>query len=81
MTVRVLFFASLRERLRQSEASWRLPEGAKVGDLWNGLCAAHPELKGLDASIAFAVNHEYVDHGHALTDGDEVAVIPPVSGG
>ncbi len=81
MTVRLRFFASLRERLRRSEAEWTLPEDATVHDLWAALCQEYPPLAELGASISFAVNQEYVDRNHRLSNHDEVALIPPVSGG
>lgn len=81
MRVRLRFFASLRERLRRSEAEWTLPDQATIDDLWNGLCAEYPELTRQGRSISFAVNREYVERGHRLSDDDEVALIPPVSGG
>jgi molybdopterin synthase sulfur carrier subunit len=81
MIVRLRFFASLRERLRCSEAEWTLPERATVSDLWNALCAAYPQLVTLGPAISFAVNREYVDRDHRLAHNDEVALIPPVSGG
>lgn len=81
MTVRLRFFASLRERLRASEAARTLPDGSTVGEAWDALCCEHPEIACLSASIAFAVNREYVDRAHRLADGDELALIPPVSGG
>jgi molybdopterin converting factor subunit 1 len=81
MTVRLRFFASLRERLRASAAERTMADGATVGDLWAALCSERPELAPLSASMSFAVNREYVERGHVLADGDEVALIPPVSGG
>lgn len=81
MRVRVLFFASVRERLRRSEAHFDLAEGATVDDLWRLVCGEHPELEAVSRSVTFAVNREYVDRAHGLSEGDEVAVIPPVSGG
>ncbi len=81
MTVQLRFFASLRERLRRTEQEWTLPEGATVDDLWAALCAAYPQLAELRSSISFAVNHAYVDRTWRLADRDEVALIPPVSGG
>ena len=81
MTVRLRFFASVRERLRRSEAEWSLPVEATVGDLWQALCVEFPQLTELGASMSFAVNQEYVDRRHRLSDNDEVALIPPVSGG
>jgi len=81
MLIEVRFFASLRERIRRSEATWSLRDGATVGDLWASLCTAHPQLEEMSASISFAVNRAYVDRDHRLGAGDEVALIPPVSGG
>jgi molybdopterin converting factor subunit 1 len=81
MKIRLRFFASLRERLRKSEAEHELENGSTVADLWNALCEEHPELREVTASISFAVNQEYVDRDTILHDGDEVALIPPVSGG
>ena len=73
MRVRVRLFAGLRERAGWSE---RAVEAASVADVW-------PQL-GLGeepAGLLYAVNQEYADRATALRDGDEVAVIPPVSGG
>jgi molybdopterin converting factor subunit 1 len=81
MTVRVLFFASLRERAKRSEASWTVAAGATIEALWASIVAEVPAIEPVCASVRFAVNREYVDRGHVLADGDEVAVIPPVSGG
>ncbi len=81
MTIRLRFFASLRERMRCSELEWNLPQGTTIDDLWQALCTQHPQLKDLRSSMTFAVNREYVRGSHVLSAGDEVALIPPVSGG
>lgn len=81
MIVHLRFFASLRERLQRSEREWTLPNGATVNELWTALCTEYPQLTPLGPSISFAVNREYVDRGHRLSNNDEVALIPPVSGG
>lgn len=81
MIVRLRFFAVLRERMRCSESERTLPDGAAVSDLWDELCRENPRLHELGASISFAVNREYVPRSHRLADQDEVALIPPVSGG
>ncbi len=81
MTVHLRFFASLRERLRAGEAERAVPDGTTVGEVWSALCREHPDIEPMSGSIAFAVNREYVDRGHRLADGDELALIPPVSGG
>lgn len=79
--VTLLFFASLRERVGCAEAEWTLPDGATVADLWESVCGKHPQAAPLGRSMSFAVNQEYVRRDHVLADGDEVALIPPVSGG
>jgi MoaE-MoaD fusion protein len=81
VTVRLRFFASLRERLKSSAAERTLADGATIADLWSALCQERPDLVPLSASMSFAVNREYVERQHVLADGDEVALIPPVSGG
>jgi molybdopterin converting factor subunit 1 len=81
MKVRLRFFASLREQLRMSEREIELPERATVRRIWNDLCAEHPGRERFGASVSFAVNREYADGDTDVNDGDEVAFIPPVSGG
>jgi molybdopterin synthase catalytic subunit/molybdopterin converting factor small subunit len=73
VTVRVRLFAGLREHAGWSQ---REIEAPTVGDVWNAL-ALGDEPEGL----LYAVNKEYAERTRTLADGDEVAVIPPVSGG
>ena len=77
MRVRVKLFAALRERVGASERELELPEGASVADAW----AAIPELGSEPAGVLYALNREYVTGESPLADGDELALIPPVSGG
>jgi MoaE-MoaD fusion protein len=58
------------------ENEMELPEGARAREVWELL-----ELGPEPAGLAYAVNRQYVDRDHALSDGDELAIIPPVSGG
>ena len=81
MRIRLRYFASLRERLGRSEETIEAPEGATVDTVWSIMKTAHPELAVIERSIAFAVAQEYVDKAHPLQDNDELAFIPPVSGG
>jgi molybdopterin synthase catalytic subunit len=74
--VRVRLFAALRERAGSGSIEVELAQGAVVGDVWPAL-ALGDEPPG----ILFAVNRSYADRDRALSEGDEVAVIPPVSGG
>jgi molybdopterin converting factor subunit 1 len=80
MIVRVRFFASLRERLKASAVERELPPGATVGELVAALHEDFPAMAG-SGRVSIAVNAEYVDPRYRLADGDEVALIPPVSGG
>lgn len=80
MTVTVRLFASLRERAGCSAVTRSVDAGATAGDLLDGLYADFPSLRG-SGRIAIAVNSEYTDKSHQLREGDEVALIPPVSGG
>ncbi len=79
MTVRVLFFAYLRERCGVREATLELAAGATVDDLWRALRTRFERLPA--EPPRFAVNRVYVDKTHPLHDNDELALIPPVSGG
>ena len=80
MTVIVQLFASLRERLGASSLERRLEEGATVGDLIRLLEDDFPRLAGA-GRYALALNEQYASPLDCLHDGDEVALIPPVSGG
>src|SRR5918996_2154016 len=76
MRVRVRLFAGLRERAGADERELELSEGARVADVWAPL-ALGDEPPGL----LYAVNKAYADADRPLADGDEIALIPPVSGG
>jgi len=80
MTVTVRLFASLRERVGHSALDRSLAAGATAGDLLAALRTEFPGLAGT-GRIAIAVNSEYTSADHRLSEGDEVALIPPVSGG
>jgi len=81
MRINVKLFAVLRERAGLAELFLELPAGATVADAAEALADRLPALRGYAARIAFAVNCTYVKAGTALSDGDELALIPPVSGG
>jgi molybdopterin converting factor subunit 1 len=78
MRVRLRFFAVLREQMG-TRGERTVPAGTTVGALWRELVAERPALG--DVHVRFAVNQAYVEPGHRLADGDEVAFFPPVSGG
>lgn len=81
MVIKLRFFASVRERLGMAEAHWQGSDHETVGTFWEAFKRNHPELAIMEHSLAFAVNQEYVDKDHPLKDNDELALIPPVSGG
>ena len=81
MRVRVKLFAMLRERAGAGDAVHEVPDGCTVHELWARLQSEYSGLVGVDLKLLYAVNSEYVERGHRLADGDEVAFIPPVSGG
>ncbi len=76
MQVRVRLFAGLRQRAGADEVQLELPEGASVGE---ALARMHDLTAGIP--VVMAVNHEYADVDQRLGSGDELALIPPVSGG
>jgi molybdopterin synthase sulfur carrier subunit len=78
MRVRLRFFAALRERMGPRGERF-VADGTTVGVLWRALVRERPDLAA--TRVRFAVNQTYVEPGHALSDGDEVAFFPPVSGG
>lgn len=81
MHVTVRLFARLREIAGGADLSLELPAGSTAGDAWAALTARHPELGGYTSSISCAVNEDYSRMSVPLRDGDEVAFLPPVSGG
>ena len=83
MQVRVIAFGVLKEWLSTDAATVELPDGATVGSLLEQLRAQLPERAPEDAfhGIAVGVNAEYAQAAQVLHDGDEVGLLPPVSGG
>jgi len=81
LNITVRLFASYREKAGEAEFDLHLPEGATVRHLAEEVLRHHPALVHDAATLVVAVNQEYQDHDHVLGDGDEVGLIPPVSGG
>src|ERR1700686_178534 len=81
MHVRVLFFGRLKEIVGKSEEDAELSEGARVEDLFARYGRSFPALAQFRASIAPSVNQEFAEWRTQLSSGDEVAFLPPVSGG
>lgn len=81
MRIRVRLFAIQRELAGTREVALELPDGATISDAWNALVARYPALSPGRDFVRFARNGAYADDTTTLQDGDEVAMIPPVSGG
>lgn len=79
--VRIRLFAIQRELAGTRELSVDLPDPASIADAWDALVRLHPVLAPGASSVRFARNGAYAPAGEPLADGDEVAMIPPVSGG
>jgi molybdopterin synthase catalytic subunit len=81
MHVRVLFFGRLKDIIGRAEDATDLPEGSRVEDVFARYGASFPALNGLRPSLAASVNQELTEWARPLRAGDEVAFLPPVSGG
>ncbi len=81
MKVQARFFALYRERAGQSTVDLELVDGSTVGDAIDLVMRRWPNFAPNPPRIVVAVNREYVNHQHPVKHGDELAFIPPVSGG
>jgi molybdopterin synthase catalytic subunit len=81
MHVRVLFFGRLKDIVGRAEEQAELSEGARVEDLFERYGRSFPELAKFRASVVASVNQEFAEWRAPLAAGDEVAFLPPVSGG
>ena len=81
VSVTVRLFALYRERLERDRLTLTVPAPATVAAALEVLVEAHPSIGLLVDNTMVAVNQEYVDRAQALEEGDEIALIPPVSGG
>ena len=80
MDIEILAFGIAKDIVKGSTFSVQIPAESTVGSLKAYLCAAYPEFERL-ASFAIAVNEAYQQDDFAISEGDEVVIIPPVSGG
>jgi MoaE-MoaD fusion protein len=81
LRIRVRLFAMQREAAGMRELRLEVPLGSTVDDAWKAVVDSVPALAPGRSSLRFAVNGEYTDDDRTLADGDELACIPPVSGG
>lgn len=81
MDVTIHLFATLRDRAGREQIHLQLPDAASVSQMTDELAAAYPPLRNALGSALIAVNREYAFPQDTLSDGDEIAFFPPVSGG
>ena len=81
MRVTVRLFARLRDIAGSAELMREIPAGATIGSVWRQLADEFPGFAEYERSISSAVNADYARMDQPLGDGDEVAFLPPVSGG
>ena len=79
--VTVRYFAGHRDITGRSSEAFQLDDGATVAQLWAVLIAQYPSIAPYAGRVLYAVNEEFSDLSQVLRDGDDVAFIPPVSGG
>ena len=81
MRVTVRLFARLRDLAGAGELACDVPAGSRVSDVWRALAERHPAVAPHASSVSAAVNADYARMDAEVADGDEVAFLPPVSGG
>ncbi len=81
MKIKLKLFAMYRDKVGRSELELSVPEGTTVGGVLALLLADYPSLSGLAESTMFAVDQEFASADKVLHDGQELALLPPVSGG
>jgi molybdopterin converting factor subunit 1 len=79
--IRVLLFGAAADRAGTRETELPVEGVTTLGEIWPLLTERHPDLGPMRDTLAFAVNGEYARSGDTVSPGDEVAVLPPVSGG
>ena len=81
MQIKVLFFGQLKDVCGRSEDSLELPSGAIIRAVFDHYATQYPRLNAMAKSVVMARNHEFGSALDLLEDGDEIALLPPVSGG
>src|SRR5487761_255174 len=81
IAVRARLFARLREQAGTDTENVELPAGSTVADVYEAIQKLHPGLQADQSAVRVALNQEFTDWDSKVADGDEVAFIPPVSGG
>jgi molybdopterin converting factor subunit 1 len=80
-TVTIKFFGAAADLAGIREVELSVKDGATLEDLWTVVAHRHPDLAPMQDALAYAINNEYARWIDTVKPGDEVAVLPPVSGG
>lgn len=81
MKIKVRLFARYRELVGNGETNLQLPPGTTVGAFKSQIDNHFPQLKNYSANLLVALNGEFADNSLILKEGDEIALLPPLSGG
>jgi len=81
MRIHLKLFATFREVVGERDIIMEVGAGSTVEDVVTELLGTYPKLKAHRNSMIYSVNKEYADPGATLSDGDEVGILPPVTGG
>lgn len=81
MHVKLLYFAVVREMIGHAQETRNVRPGQTLEEVFADVVADHPRIQRLRPSLLFMVNEEYAEPGYEVQDDDEIALIPPVSGG
>ena len=79
--IKVLLFGAAADRAGTRETELPVDEGVTLAEFWPLLTERHPDLAPMRDTLAFAINGEYARKDASVSPGDEIAVLPPVSGG
>jgi molybdopterin converting factor subunit 1 len=79
--VEVILFGAAADRAGTRKVELEIEEGSTLAEVWPLLAERYPDLSAMRDTLAFAVNGEYARMDGRVGPGDEVAVLPPVSGG
>jgi len=80
-TVKILFFATLRDYVGSKSVELEIPEGTTIGGLMDMLATTYPRLEKVKESMMAAINREYAAEAQVIPQAAEIAFFPPVSGG
>ncbi len=81
MKIKILYFSSIKDKLKKSSEELNVPQGISVNDLVLILKDRYPHIGDILDRTMIAVNEEYVSGDYTIQENDTVALIPPVSGG